>query len=93
MFGLDVGTAESRRLPRRLLEHLLSLGRKRHVPARRVRRVARADDPLDLDPGGAELDSEGLQHLARDPRLRADKAEQEMLGADVVVAEPRGFFL
>jgi hypothetical protein len=93
MLGLDEGVAELRRFARRQLEQLLGPGRERYVPARRARRVAAADDPLDLGPSGAELHPEGVQDLARNPRLLGDEAEQEVLGADVVVAEQPGFFL
>ena len=55
--------------------------------------VAPADDELD---GGAhlvELDAHVGEHLGRDALALADEAEQQVLGADVVVVEALRFFL
>lgn len=45
------------------------------------------------NPRLAELDSGCLQGLGRDPVALADKAEQDVLGAEMAVAEQLGFFL
>ena len=55
--------------------------------------LALADDLLDLAADGLQRDAEALQGLRRDALALVDEAEQDVLGADVVVAEHAGFFL
>src|SRR5581483_9363476 len=52
-----------------------------------------ADDLLHLLPHGIQADFERLLRLGRDTLALADEAEQDVLGADVVVLKPPGFFL
>jgi hypothetical protein len=91
VLGPDVVMAEVPRLPRRELEHGLGPGRERDVPGRRSQRAA-AGHLLDLRAGGVELDAESLQGLSRDTGPLADEAHQDVLGANVGVAEVPGFF-
>ena len=91
VLGADVVVAELQRLPQRELEDLLGPGREGDVARRR--RAALADDLLDLAAHGLEGDAEGLEGLGRDALALVDEAEQDVLGADVVVVEQAGFFL
>jgi hypothetical protein len=91
VLGADVVMAESLRLTQRKLKHLLGPRRERDVPGRRL--LALADDLLDLLPHGVKADPQRLQRLGRYPFALVDEAEQDVLGADVVVIEHPGFFL
>jgi hypothetical protein len=91
VLGADVVVAELQRLTQRKLEHLLGPGRERDVPLQRF--LAPADDLLDLLPHGIQADAERLKRLGRDTFALAEEAEQDVLGADVVVLKPPGFFL
>ena len=55
--------------------------------------LALADDLLDLLAHGLLADAERLQRLGRDAFALVDEAEQDVLGADVVVVEHPGLFL
>jgi hypothetical protein len=59
--------------------------RERDLPRRH--RVTRADDAHDLRARLLERDLERREHLGRDALLFAQQPEQEVLGADVVVAQ------
>ena len=61
------------------------------MPGRRL--LALADDLLDLLPHRVQADPQRLQRPGRDAVALADQAEQDVLGADVVVIEHPGFFL
>jgi hypothetical protein len=91
VLGADVGVAESAGFPIRQLQHLLGPGRERDVPRRR--RLALADDLLDLLPYRVQADPQRLQGLGRYTFTLMDEAEQDVLGADVVVVQHPGFFL
>ena len=91
MLGADVVVAELQRLAQRQLQHLLGPRRERDVPARRL--LALADDLLDLLPDALQGDPEGLQGLGGHTLALVDEAEQDVLGADVVVVEHPGLFL
>ena len=91
VLGADVVVAELQRLAQGELEHLLGARRERDVAARRL--LALADDLLDLGADGLQRDAEALQRLGRDALALVDQAEQDVLGADVVVAEHPGLFL
>ena len=91
VLGADVVVAELQRLAQRQLEDLLGAGRERDVP--RGRRAALADDLLDLLAYGLEADAQRLERLGRDTLTLVDEAEQDVLGADVVVVEEPGFLL
>src|SRR5690606_18940391 len=91
VLGADVVVAELQRLAQGQLEDLLGAGRERDVPGRR--RAALADDLLDLLPHRLEADAQRLERLRGDPLALVDEAEEDVLGADVVVVEEPGFFL
>jgi hypothetical protein len=61
------------------------------MPGRRL--LALADDLLDLLSHGVKADPERLERLGRYTFTLVDEAEQDVLGADVVVIEHPGFFL
>ena len=91
VLGADVVVAELQRLAQRQLQHLLGPRRERDVPGRGL--LALADDLLDLLADGLERDAERLQGLGGDAFALVDQAEQDVLGADVVVVEHPGLFL
>ena len=91
VLGADVVVAELQRLAQRQLEHLLGARRERDVPGRRL--LALADDLLDLLAHGLQRDAQRLQRLGGDALALVDEAEQDVLGADVVVVEHPGLFL
>ena len=55
--------------------------------------LALADDVLHLLAHGVERDAERLERLGGDALTLVDEAEQDVLGADVVVVEHLGLFL
>ena len=55
--------------------------------------LALADDVLHLLAHGVERDAERLERLGGDALALVDQAEQDVLGADVVVVEHLGLFL
>ncbi|GAA5002943.1 hypothetical protein GCM10025734_39960 [Kitasatospora paranensis] len=55
--------------------------------------LALTDDLLDLLPDRLERDPEALQGLGGDTFTLVDQAQEDVLGADVVVVEHPGFFL
>jgi len=59
----------------------------------RRRRLALADDLLDLLADGVERDVQLLECLRRDTLSLVDQPEQDVLGSDVVVVEHPRFFL
>src|SRR5690606_33166301 len=91
VLGPDVVVAELERLPQRELQHLLGAWGEGDVSGRRL--LALADDLLDLLAHRLELDVEPLERLARDTLALVDKAEQNVLGPDVVVVEQACFVL
>ena len=85
MLGADVVVAEAERLAQREFQDLLGARRERDLPLGRL--LAGADDAHD---GGADLFDghfEAVEHARRHALLLAEQAEQEVLGADVVVLE------
>src|SRR5205823_1977861 len=81
----DVVVAETERFPQRELQHLLRARRERDLAGRDL--VALPDDPRDLRPHFLNRDVEGLEHPRRETLFFAEQAEQDVLGADVVVLE------
>ena len=75
----------------RQLEDALGLGRERHFAERQRLREA-GQGPLDFRLDGLEPEPEPLQHRGRDALAVADQAEQDVLGADEIVAEPSRLF-
>src|SRR5690606_7591673 len=89
--GADVGVAQLQRLAQAQLEHLLGARRERDVPAGSL--LPLTDDVLDLAAHGLERDVEALESLRSDTLTLVDETQQDVLGADVVVAEHARFFL
>src|SRR5262249_28817532 len=91
VLGADVVVAEAERLAQRELEHLLRARRERDLAGRDL--VALADDTRDLGAHLLDGDVEALEHAGGKPLLLAQEAEQDVLGADVVVLERTGLVL
>jgi hypothetical protein len=91
VLGADVVVAELQRLAQAQLQDLLRARGERDVAARGL--LAVPDDLLDLLADGLQRDAEGLQRLRGDALTLVDQAEQDVLGADVVVVEHPGLFL
>ena len=91
VLGADVVVAETEGLTKRQLEDLLGARREGDLALRRL--LAGADD---ADHGGADLFDghfETVEDARGHPLLLAEQAEQQVLGADVVVLEGTGLFL
>ncbi len=91
VLGADVVVTERERLAQGELEDLLGPRREGDLALGRL--LARADDAHD---GGAHLldaHFESVEHARRDALLLAQQAEQQMLGADVVVLQGPRLFL
>ena len=91
VLGADVVVAEGERFAQRELEHLLRARRERDLAGRDL--VALADDPRDLRPHFLHRDVERLEYPRRETLFLAKQAEQDVLGADVVVLERPGLVL
>jgi hypothetical protein len=91
VLGPDVVVAELLRLPQRQLHHFLGPGSKWEVPGQGL--LALANYLLNLLPYGLQADPQGLQGLGRHALTLKDQAQQDVLGADVVVVEHPGLFL
>ena len=91
MLGADVAVCEPLRLTEREFEHLLGARGERDMAGRLA--GALADDLRDLFPGRVQSDLEGGEGLRRQPLALGEQAEQDVLGADVPVAEQPGFLL
>ena len=91
VLGADVAVTEPLRLAQREFEHLLGARGERDVAGRRT--GALPGDLRDLLPGRVQADLEGGEGLRRHPLALGKQAEQDVLGADVAVAEHPGFLL
>ena len=89
--GADVLVAHLQALTQRELEDLLGARGKRDVPG--VRLGAMADDLLDLAADVVQRDPHRLEGLGGHALTLVDQAEQDVLGADVVVVEHPRLFL
>ena len=85
VLGGDVVVAELEGLAERQLQHLLGAGRERDVTGGRL--LALTDGLDDLGTDGFERDPELVEGLGGQPLTLVDESEQDVLGADVVVAE------
>ena len=85
VLGADVVVAERERLAQRQLEHLLGARREGDLAGGDL--LAGADDPDHLRADALDGDVEGLEHAGGQALLLAKQAEQDVLGADVVVLE------
>ena len=91
VLGADVIVSELQRLAEAELEDLLGARGKGDVPAGRL--LSLADDLLDLGTHRLERDPERFQRLRGDAFALVDQAEQNVLGADVIVLEEACFLL
>ena len=91
VLGADVVVAELERLPQAQLQHLLGTRREGDVAAGRL--LALADDLLHLLADAFQGDPQALQSLGGHALTLVNEAEQDVLGADVVVVEHPGLFL
>ena len=85
VLGADVVVAEAQRLAQRELEHLLGARRERDLAGGDL--LAGADDAHDLRAHALDGDVEALEDAGGEALLLAEQAEQDVLGADVVVLE------
>ena len=90
VLGADVGMVERLRFLAREREHLLHARRVGNVPDH-LGLGPDADLLLDFHADGLEIEAHLLEHVDGDALAQLDQAEQEMLGADVVVVEAVGF--
>ena len=91
VLGADVGMIERLRFLARQREHLLHARRVGNV-ADHLGLRAGADLLLDFHPHRFEIEPHFLQDVDGDALPELDQAEQQMLGADIVVVEAVGFF-
>ncbi len=91
VLGADVVVPERERLAQRELEHLLGARREWDLAGRDL--VALADDARHLRAHLFDGDVEPVEHARGEPLLLAQQAEQDVLGADVVVLEGPGLVL
>src|SRR5690606_15736853 len=91
VLGADVVVAELESLAQRELEHLLGARGEGNVARRRL--LALADDLLHLGADGVERDAERVERLRGDTFTLVDQAQEDVLGADVVVVEHPRLFL
>ena len=91
VLGADVVVAETARLIDGQLDHLLRAWCKADLAHDRA--VATADDELDCGADFVQFDAEVGEHLRGNAFTLSHQAEQQVLGADVVVVEAQGFFL
>ena len=87
----DVVVAQRQRLAWRDLQHLLRPRRERNLP--RTRFLARADEPHHLRTNPFDGDPVRLKCARGQTLLLAKQAQQDVLGADVVVLEAPGLLL
>src|SRR5262245_6300338 len=85
VLGADVVVAQREGLAERELENLLRPRGERDLTRRHL--VALADDARDLGAHLLDRDVQRFQHSRGEPLLLAEKPEQDVLGADVVVLE------
>src|SRR6266487_3194449 len=83
VLGADVVVAERERLTKRQLQDLLRARSEWDLAGRDL--VALADNPCDLCTDFLDRDVERLEDTGSEPLLLAQQAEQDVLGADVVV--------
>lgn len=91
MLGADVVVAELEGLSERKLQDLLRPRGEGDVAGRGL--LPLTDDLLNLLANSLERNPEALQGLSGDTLTLVDQAQEDVLGADVVVVEHPGFFL
>ena len=91
VLGTDVVVSELERLAERQLQDLLGARGERDVTGGCG--LPLADDLFDLLADGLQRDVQGFECLRSDALALVDQAEEDVLGADVVVVEHPRFFL
>ena len=91
VFGADVGMVHPAGFIHRQFDDLLGAGGEADFALGGL--VAAADDEFDGGAHFGEVDGEAGQHPGGHAFGFANQAEQDMLGADVVMVEPLGLFL
>ena len=91
VLGADVVVTEGQGLPQRQLEDLRGARSEGDVPGGFL--LALAGDLPDVLADRLQADPQRLKGLGGDAVALADQAEQDVLGADVVVTEHPGLFL
>ena len=91
VFRSDVIMAELEGLAKRELEDLLGARRERDMAGGRL--LSLTDDLHDLVAHRSEIDIEALQSLGCYSLTLVEQAEQNMLGADVIMVEKPRFLL
>ena len=91
MLRTDIVVVQLARLFEGQLDHALCAGREDHLLLNRL--TAAPHDRLDFLPDLGQVDAERLEHFGREALALGNDPEQDMLGSDVVVTEPLGFFL
>lgn len=91
VLGADVVVAELEGLSERKLQDLLRPRSEGDVAGRGL--LPLTDDLLNLLANSLERNPEALQGLSGDTLTLVDQAQEDVLGADVVVVEHPGFFL
>jgi hypothetical protein len=89
VLGADVVVPQVRGLLHRQLQHLLGARREGQLAHRHHRRAG-LDDLLDLGADLVEVDAHVLEHVGGDPAALLHQAEQDVLGAQVLVVEALG---
>jgi len=92
VLGADVVMVEVAGLFHRVLDDLLGAGRLRELAHRHHVRAA-LDELLDFHADLPQVDVEVLEHVGGDAAPLLDEAEENVLGADVLVVEPLGLLV
>ena len=87
MFGADVAVIEIAGFRHRELKHLFGARSIRQIRSGRLCRFPLLDGVLDLLGNVVEIHVEVLQHRRRNALTLADQAEQDMLGAHILVMQ------
>ena len=91
VLGADVVVAEGEGLAKRELQHLLGARGERDLARRHL--FALADDARDVGADVLDGDVQLVEDAGSEPLLLTEEAEEDVLGADVVVLEGAGFVL
>src|ERR1700692_4129541 len=91
MLGADIIMIELAGLFEGELDDALRARREHHLLLNRL--AAAAADRFNLLPNLGEADAQRLEHFGAPALALGDDPEQDMLGSDVVIAEPLRLFL
>ena len=91
MFGANVVMVQTARFIDRQFDHLFGTRRQANLPQDNP--IAPTDDKFDGAANFIQFHAEVAQNLRGNPFALTDEAQEQMLGADVVVVEALRFFL